>query len=268
MALVGEALVLLAVLRRVLAVLRVLGGVWRVLLRVLAVGRVLRRVRAVLGVRSVLRVLLVLVLCVLAVRSMLVVLGVGEVLRVRGAVARVRLGGVRQGHLATAARVVVGMAVGQAVLSANGATGGVLIGAGRVCLLGGIRLHAHQTLLAKGLLKDRLVKAAEGGTEIFKVREQKLLVPLWHVVLGLGGLLEVHGLRHWFWETSHRCVAVHAAHTVEIDRGQTLVRQAVVKAASRTVTPFLVCVVQRHLVSHSVDCQCWRGTSRDHTLHP
>lgn len=41
MGLVGEALMLLPVLRRVLAVLRVLGGVWCVLLWVLAVGRVL-----------------------------------------------------------------------------------------------------------------------------------------------------------------------------------------------------------------------------------
>lgn len=59
------------------------------------------------------------------------------------------------------------------------------------------------TLLAEGLLKDRLVKAAEGGTEIFKVREQELLVPLWHVVLWLGWLLEAHGLRHRFWVGSH-----------------------------------------------------------------
>lgn len=48
------------------------------------------------------------------------------------------------------------------------------------------------TLLAEGLLKNRLVKAAEGGTEIFKFREQELLVPVWHVVLGLRGLLEAH----------------------------------------------------------------------------
>lgn len=46
---------------------------------------------------------------------------------------------------------------------------------------------------------------------------------------------------------SYRCVAVHTAHTVEINRRQTLIRQAVVKAASWTVAPFLVCVVQRHL---------------------
>ena len=57
--------------------------------------------------------------------------------------------------------------------------------------------------MAEGLLKDRLVKAAEGGTEIFKVREQELLVPLWHVVLGLRGLLQTHGLRHRFRVTAH-----------------------------------------------------------------
>lgn len=59
------------------------------------------------------------------------------------------------------------------------------------------------TLLAKGLLKNRLVKAAEGGTEIFKFREQELLIPVWHVVLGLGRLLEAHRLGHGFWVTSH-----------------------------------------------------------------
>ena len=43
---------------------------------------------------------------------------------------------------------------------------------------------------------------------------------------------------------SYRCIAVNtAAHTVEIYRGQTLIRQAVVKAASWTIAPFLVCVV-------------------------
>lgn len=46
---------------------------------------------------------------------------------------------------------------------------------------------------------------------------------------------------------SYRCVAVHAADAVEIDGRQALIRQAVVKAASRTVASFLVCVVQRHL---------------------
>lgn len=85
MGLEGEALMLLSVLRRVLlAVLRVLGGVWRVLLWVLAVGWVLRWVLRVLGVRSVLRVLGVLwvllvltVLAVLGVLAVLVVLVVG-----------------------------------------------------------------------------------------------------------------------------------------------------------------------------------------------
>lgn len=57
--------------------------------------------------------------------------------------------------------------------------------------------------MAEGLLKDRLVKAAEGGTEIFKVGEEELLVPLWHVVLGLEGLLEAHRLRHRLWVVSH-----------------------------------------------------------------
>lgn len=46
---------------------------------------------------------------------------------------------------------------------------------------------------------------------------------------------------------SYRCIAVNAAHTVEIDGGQTLIRQAVVKAASWTIATLLVCVVQRHL---------------------
>lgn len=59
------------------------------------------------------------------------------------------------------------------------------------------------TLLAEGLLKNRLVKAAEGGTEIFKFREQELFIPVWHVVLGLGGLLEAHGLGHGLWMTGH-----------------------------------------------------------------
>lgn len=40
---------------------------------------------------------------------------------------------------------------------------------------------------------------------------------------------------------------MHAAHAVEINRGQTLVREAIVKAASRAVTPVLVRVVQCHL---------------------
>lgn len=58
-------------------------------------------------------------------------------------------------------------------------------------------------MLAKGLLKDRLVKAAEGGTEIFEFREQELLVPVGHVVLGLGGLLDVHGLGHGLRKSGH-----------------------------------------------------------------
>lgn len=121
MGLVGEALMLLSVLRRVLAVLRVLGGVWRVLLWVLAVGRVLRWVLPVLGVRSVLGVLWVLtVLAVLGVLAVLVVLVVGaavlrEVLCVGRAVARVGLGRMGQGHLATVGGVAVGVAVGLVV---------------------------------------------------------------------------------------------------------------------------------------------------------
>lgn len=111
MGLVGEALMLLSVLRRVLAVLRVLRGVWRVLLRVLTVGRVL----PVLGVRSVLGVL-----TVLTVLGVLAVLVVGaavlrEMLRVRRAVAGVGLGRMGQGHLATVGRVAVGVAVGLVV---------------------------------------------------------------------------------------------------------------------------------------------------------
>lgn len=78
--------------------------------------------------------------------------------------------------------------------------------------------------MAEGLLKNRLVKASEGGTEIFKVREKELLVPLWHVVLGLWGLLEAHGLGHGLWVTGHRCVTVDTAHTVEIDGSQALIR--------------------------------------------
>lgn len=164
--------------------------------------------------------------------------------------------------------LVVGLVVGETVLGADGAARRVLIGAGRVRLLGRVRREPHETLLAEGLLKDRLVKAAEGGTEIFKVGEEELLVPLGHVVLGLGRLLQAQRLGHGLRVTAHRCVAVYAAHAVEVDRGQALVREAVVKAAPGTVAALLVRVVQRHLVSHSVDCQRWRGTSRDHTLHP
>lgn len=68
MGLVGEAWMLLSMLS-------VLGGMWCVLLWVLAVGRVLRWVLPVLGGCSVLRVLLVLtVLAVLGVLTVLVVL--------------------------------------------------------------------------------------------------------------------------------------------------------------------------------------------------
>lgn len=49
------------------------------------------------------------------------------------------------------------------------------------------------------------------------------------------------------WMDSYRCVAVNAAHAVEINRGQTLVGEAIVKAASRAVAPVLVRVVQCHL---------------------
>lgn len=120
MGLVGEALVLLSMLRRVLAVLCVLRGVWRVLLRVLAVGLVLRWMLPVLGVRSMLGmlgVLLVLwVLTVLAVLSVLAVLVVRasvlrEVLRMGRAVARVGLGRMGQGNLTTVGGVAVRVAV-------------------------------------------------------------------------------------------------------------------------------------------------------------
>lgn len=138
MGLVGEALMLLSVLRGVLAVLRVLGGMWRVLLWVLTVGWVL----PVLRVCSMLWVL-----AVLTVLGVLAVLVVGaavlrEVLRVGGAVAGVGLSRMGEGHLAAAARMVVWVTVGlvicQAVRSADCATGGVLIGAGGVSLLGRI----------------------------------------------------------------------------------------------------------------------------------
>lgn len=59
------------------------------------------------------------------------------------------------------------------------------------------------TLLVEGLLKNRLVKAAEGGTEIFKFREQELLIPVGHVVLGLRRLLEAHRLGHRLWVAGH-----------------------------------------------------------------
>lgn len=113
---------LLSMLRRVLAVLRVLGGVWRVLLWVLAVGWMLwwvlpmLGVCSVLGVLGVLGVLLVLtVLAVLGVLVMLVVAVLREVLCVGRAVAGVGLGRMGQGHLATIGGVAVGVVVGLVV---------------------------------------------------------------------------------------------------------------------------------------------------------
>lgn len=117
MGLVGEALVLLSMLRRVLAVLCVLRGVWRVLLRVLAVGLVLRWMLPVLGVRSMLGMLgVLLVLWVLTVLAVLGVLAVRapvlrEVLRMGRAVARVGLGRMGQGNLTTVGGVAVRVAV-------------------------------------------------------------------------------------------------------------------------------------------------------------
>lgn len=77
--------------------------------------------------------------------------------------------------------------------------------------------------MVEGLLKDRLVKAAEGGTEIFEVGEEELLVSLGHAVLGLRRLLQAQWLGHRLRVTAHRCVAVHTAHTVEVNRSQALV---------------------------------------------
>lgn len=75
--------------------------------------------------------------------------------------------------------------------------------------------------MAEGLLEDRLVKAAEGGTEIFEFGEQELLVPVGHVVLGLGGLLEVHGLGHGLRVGGHlrgRSEKVSSVRIVSIER--------------------------------------------------
>lgn len=167
MGLVGEALMLLSVLRGVLAVLRVLGGMWRVLLWVLAVGWVL-------PVRSVCSVLWVLaVLAVLTVLAVLAVLVVGaavlrEVLRVGWAVAGVGLSRMGEGHLAAAARVVVWVTVGlvicQAVRSVDGATGGVLIGAGGVSLLGRIWWYTHQAWKSEDTYRRPLTAAATTTT--------------------------------------------------------------------------------------------------------
>lgn len=59
------------------------------------------------------------------------------------------------------------------------------------------------TRLVVGLLKHSLVKAAEGGTEIFEVGEEQLLVAVRYAVLGLRGLLQAHGLGHRLWMTRH-----------------------------------------------------------------
>lgn len=119
-------------LRCVLAVGLVLGG----MLPVLAV-------LAVLGMLAVLAVRRVWVLAVLGVRAML-----GEVLSVGRVVGRVR--GVGERHLATAVGDIVGVRVSDAVLvvvrvGADGAAGGVLVGAGGVGLLGRLRGHTHKT---------------------------------------------------------------------------------------------------------------------------
>lgn len=240
----GQTLVLRSV--GLLWVLWVLRGVWGVLWvggvllwvscvsRVLGVSSVLRVPRVRMGL-VVLAVPVLVVLVVLVMMVVLVVLVVGAGVRwevllwVGGDVSGVGLSWVGQGHLAAVGVlvvvgvVVVGLVVGETVLGADGAARGVLIGAGRVRLLGRVGRKPHETLLAEGLLKDRLVKAAEGGTEIFEVGEEELLVSLGHGVLGLGRLLQTQRLRHGLWVTAHGCVAVHAAHAVEVDRGQALV---------------------------------------------
>lgn len=161
-------------------VLRVLTGVagdlllsWMGLVREVLVLLVLLGLLGVLGVRSVLSMLSMLsmlgvlgvlakglVLPVLAMWAMrcvrcvrvLAVLGVG-VLRVWAVLGQVlSVGGVvrvGQGHLAAAGGDAVGVRVGDAVLvgvgvRADSAAGGVLVGAGGVCLLGRLRRHAHQ----------------------------------------------------------------------------------------------------------------------------
>lgn len=79
------------------------------------------------------------------------------------------------------------------------------------------------------------------------------------------GLRRVVWRGGWWWG-SYRCVAVHAADAVEIDGRQALIRQAVVKAASRTVAPFLVCVVQRHLKhTHTQKHTCISQRTHTHT---
>lgn len=59
------------------------------------------------------------------------------------------------------------------------------------------------TLCVVGLLEHTLVKAAEGGTKIFEVREEQLLVAVRYAVLGLRGLLQAHGLGYRLWMTCH-----------------------------------------------------------------
>lgn len=110
---------------------------------VLAVGLVLGGMLPVLGMLAVLAVRRVWVLAVLGVRAML-----GEVLSVGRVVGRVR--GVRERHLATAVGDIVGVRVSDAVLvvvrvGTDGAAGGVLVGAGGVGLLGRLRGHTHKT---------------------------------------------------------------------------------------------------------------------------
>ncbi len=126
--------------------MRLVGEILVLLLCVLAVGLVLGGmlpVLAVLVVLGMLAVRRVWVLAVLGVRAML-----GEVLSVGRVVGRVR--GVGERHLATAVGDIVGVRVSDAVLvvvrvGADGAAGGVLVGAGSVGLLGRLRGHTHQT---------------------------------------------------------------------------------------------------------------------------
>lgn len=57
------------------------------------------------------------------------------------------------------------------------------------------------------------------------------------------GRVRESGNKHGLACRSYRSVAMHTAHTVQIDRGQTLVWKAVVKAASGAITSILVWVV-------------------------
>lgn len=102
--------------------------------------------------------------------------------------------------------------------------------------LGSSVLARPLTLLAEGLLEDRLVKAAEGGTEIFEFGEQELLVPVGHVVLGLGGLLEVHGLGHGLRVSGHlrgRSEKVSSVRTASIERHRNFLERVAKKRHSR-----------------------------------